>query len=564
MRYLYICGLLAGMIGAGVAQPARTPDGTLWAGTTFSLRATATVGNHIVRLSNESNVSIGAIIQWRVVQESAPAQTIPGSEGWFTLLLTNRSNTVDALNLRLKSYESGDATPWSFAMFEQREDGSGYNNGNFLTEVTSVFMPGETRRLFIRATPPSNRNTDGALPNWFSYSQRNSSLSYQRDLAVGVEAPRWTHTSASTSANHQIIGEPLLLQGRLYWLTWDGQVVRLYRTPNPLSASATFSNNISLEARISMPAPTHSTALIGDRWYLLTRTGRLMFFHLSHAQGGATIAAQLLNLPDGVSPEPNLPLIQVGDYLGFADRQNRLWLVHSISHVITLVPSFSTQPITALSQLQGNFFAVGRSDGRIDVYMDAIPVAQGLRVPGAANQPIRFINLYDTVMTVVAGNTVGVYRPSTAKWLWSYTLDSPPVAPPVCDTREGGCYVLTESGQLYGLELWRGVLAPFYPQQIFSEIAVSRAALSCVARSDREVPYLYLQAQLADGNVRTMFITAANPLNRFVYPVTLTNTPIGTRWLFTETTSQGLAINWVSYGASSDATRGAFYGFLLR
>ena len=167
MRYLYICGLLAGMIGAGVAQPARTPDGTLWAGTTFSLRATATTGNQIVRLSNESNVSVGAIIQWRVVQESVPAQTIPGSEGWFTLLLTNRSNTVDALNLRLKSYESGDVAPWSFAMYEQREDGSGFNNGNFLTEATWVFMPGETRRLFIRANPPGNRNTDGALLNWF-------------------------------------------------------------------------------------------------------------------------------------------------------------------------------------------------------------------------------------------------------------------------------------------------------------------------------------------------------------------------------------------------------------
>jgi hypothetical protein len=552
------------MIGAGVAQPARTPDGTLWAGTTFSLRATATIGNHIVRLSNESNVSIGAIIQWRVVQESAPAQTIPGSEGWFTLLLTNRSNTVDALNLRLKSNESGDATPWSFAMYEQREDGSGFNNGNLLTETTSVFMPGETRRLFIRANPPSNRNTDGAFLNWFSYSQCNSSLSFQREFAVGVEASRGAQTSALTSTNHQIIGEPLLLQGRLYWLTWDGQIVRLYRTPNPLSASVTFSNNINLEARISMPAPTHSTVLIGDRWYLLTQTGHLMFFPLTLAQGGTTIAAQLLNLPEGVSPDPNLPLIRVGDHLGFADRQNRLWLVHSVSQVLTLVPSFSTQPITALSQLHGNFFAAGRSDGRIDVYMDAIPVVQGLRVPNAANQPIRFINLYDTVMTVVAGNTVGVYRPSIAKWLWSYTLDSPPVAPPVCDLRGGGCYVLTESGQLYGFELWRGALAPLYPQQLFSEVAVSRAALGCVTRSDREVPYLYLQAQLADGTVRTMFITATNPLNRFVFPTTLTNTPIGTRWLFTDTTSQGLAINWVSSGAGSDATRGAFYGFLLR
>lgn len=564
MRYLAVCGLLAGILGAGVAQPARTPDGTLWAGTTFSLRATATIGDRTVHVSNEANVSVGAVIQWRVIQESSPAQTVSGSEGWFTLLLTNRSNAVDALNLRLKSFESDDATPWRFTMFEQREDGSGFSNGNLVTESTSVFMPGETRRLFVRAHPPGNRNTDGALLNWLGFSQRKPSLFFQREFAVGVETPQGAHTSAATPANHQIIGEPALIQGRLYWLTWDGMLLRLYRTPNPLSANTTFSNNVSLEARISMPAPTHSTVLIGDRWYLLTQSGRLLFFSLSQAQGGTTISAQVVNLPEGVSPNPNLPLIQVDDYLAFADMQNRIWLVHSISHTITQVPSFSAQPVTVLSPLQGNFFAVGRRDGRVDIYWDAVPVLQGLRVPNAANQPIRFIGLYDAVMTVVAGNTLGAYRSDIAKWLWSYTLDSPAVAPPVCDLREGRCYVLTESGLLYGIELWRGALAPLYPQPLFSGVGVSRAALSCVARSDRRVSYLYLQAQRTDGSVRTLFITAANPLNRFVFPTTLTNTPIGTRWLFTETTSQGLAISWVSSGAGSDATRGAFYGFLLR
>lgn len=564
MRYLSVCGLLAGIIGAGVAQPARTPDGMLWAGTTFSLRATATIGNQVVHLSNEANVSVGAVIQWRVLQESLPTQTVTGSEGWFTLILTNRSNAIDALNLRLKSLESDDATPWGFVMFEQREDGSGFSNGNLITESTSAFMPGETRRLFIRANPPGNRNTDGALLNWTGSSQRKPSLFFQREFAVGVEASQWTHTSTTTLVDHQIIGEPLILQGRLYWLTWDRMLLRLYRTPNPLSANTTFSNNVSLEARISMPDPTHSTVLIGDRWYLLTQSGHLLFFSLSQAQGGTTISAQAVNLPQGVLPNPNLPLIQVGDYLGFADTQNRLWLVHSISHVITPVPSFSTRPITVLSPSQGNFFAVGRSDGRVDVYEGAVPVVQGLRVPGAASQSIRFIRLYGSLMTAVAGNTVGVYRLDTAKWLWSYMLDSPPVAPPVCDLRYGRCYVLTEGGLLYGIELWRGILAPLYPHPLFTEVGVSRAALSCVARSDRGVPYLYLQAQLTDGTVRTMFITAHNPLNRFVFPTTLTNTPIGTRWLFTETTSQGLAINWVLSGAGSDGRRGAFYGFLLR
>ncbi len=564
MRHFYLCGLLAGMLCAGTAQPARTPDGMLWAGTTFSLQAVASVGNQPVQLSNQASVSVGAVIQWRIVHETPPAQTIQGSEGWFTLLLTNRSNTVDALTLRLKSNESSDASPWRFTMFEQRENGSGFNNGNPVTETTSFLMPGETRRLFLRANPPGNRNTDGAFLDWLGYSQRNPSILEAREFAVGVEASHWAHTSSSTSSNHQIMGEPLLLEGRLYWLTWDGQTMRLYRTPNPLSASVPFSNNVSFEARISAPAPTHNMVAIGNRWYFLTQSGRLMFFHLSQAQGGATIAAQPINLPEGVSPELNLPLIRVGDHLCFADRQNRLWLVHPTTLMVASIAALSNQSITALSHLHANLFAVGRSDGRIDVYMDSVPIVQGLRVPGAANQPIRFINLHGSVLTVVAGNTLGVYRLDTAKWLWWRALDSPAVTPPECDLRDGNCYVLTASGQLYGFDLWRGGLAPLYPQQLFGENSVSRAALSCVARADREVPYLYLQAQLTNGTVHTLFVAAKNPLNRFVFPVTLTNTPIGTRWVFTDATAQGLAINWVSSGASSDGTRGAFYGFLLR
>ncbi|MFN3690827.1 MAG: hypothetical protein ACK4UU_07895, partial [Fimbriimonadales bacterium] len=163
MRYIGFSGLLVGMFCAGAAQPTRTPDGTLWAGTTFSLRAVASIGNQPVQLSNEASVSVCAVVRWRVVYETPPAQTVSGSEGWFTLLLTNQSNTVDALALRLKSNESADASPWGFTLFEQREDGAGFQNGTLLTESTSLLMPGETRRLFLRARPPGDRNTDGAF-----------------------------------------------------------------------------------------------------------------------------------------------------------------------------------------------------------------------------------------------------------------------------------------------------------------------------------------------------------------------------------------------------------------
>jgi hypothetical protein len=537
----------------------------LWAGSTFSLRAVATTREgRPLSVSNAATVTVGEVIRWRVVVEGEPALTVPGSEGWFTLLIQNRSNTVDALNLRIKTQESVDASPWSIALFEQQEDGSGFSNGLLLAESTSPLMPGESRRLFLRARPPGDRNTDGAWINWTGFSQRAPTLSFSRDFACGVEASRGTHTSTTTPSSHRIVGAPVLIQGRLHWLTWDGYLLRLYRTPNPLSVSTTFSNNTSLEARVHMPEPTHQTVLIGDRWYLLTRTGQIVFFLLSQAQGATTLSVQFINLPSGVTPDPNLPLVNCVGNLCFADRQNRIWVYDSATGLFTALPAFSNQPITHLTALGGNLLAVGRADGQVDIYNGETPVVFGFRVPGAGDQPVQFVGLHRELLTLAVGNTLAVYNTQTAKWLWVRTLDSAIVAPPVLDTRaKGACYALTEGGWLYGFALARGELLPLYPRRLF-ETWVTRAALACLTRADREVPYLYLQAELADNTVRTLFITANHPLNRFVNSTSLANAPIGSQWLFTGNTDQDLAIQWVSWGAGSDANRGAFYAFRLR
>jgi hypothetical protein len=565
MRAFWLCGLLAGICWTGAAQPLRTPSGMLWAGSTFSLRAVATTHDgRPLHVSNQATVTVGEVIHWRVAVEGESAQTVTSSEGWFTLLIQNRSNTVDALNLRLKTNESADASPWSIALLEQREDGSGFSNGLLLTDSTSSLMPGESRRLYLRVRPPSDRNTDGAWVDWMGRSQRAPNLSSTRDFACGVEASRWTHTSASTSTNHRIIGQPLLIQGRLHWLTWDGYLLRLYRTPNPLSVHTTFSSNISFEARISMPEPTHQTVLIGDRWYLLTRTGQIVFFLLSQAQGATTLAAQPLNLPSGVTPDPNLPLINCAGNLCFVDRQNRIWSFSPATGLFTSLTTFSNQPITCLTVLNGDFLAAGRADGRVDIYNGVVPVLVGLRAPGAGSQPVNFVQIHEGWLTLAVGDTLAVYDTRTGKWLWARTLDSAIVASPVLDTRtKGACYALTEGGWLYGFALPRGELLPLYPRRLF-ETWVARAALSCLTRADREVPYLYLQAELADNTVRTLFITANHPLNRFVNSTSLANAPIGSQWLFTGNTDQDLAIQWVSWGAGSEANRGAFYAFRLR
>ncbi|BCW96491.1 MAG: hypothetical protein KatS3mg018_1973 [Fimbriimonadales bacterium] len=543
----------------------RTPDGMLWAGSTFSLRAIATTHDgRLSSVSNQATVRVGEVIRWRLFAEGESAQTVQGSEGWFTLLLQNRGNTIDALNLRIKVNESADASPWIITQFEQRADGSAFSNGSLLSDATSPFMPGESRRLYLRVRPPGDRNTDGAWIDWLGVSQRNASTTLSRDFAVGMETAIAHHTAASPPPNYRIVGNPVLVAGRLYWLTWDGMLLRLYRTPNPLSVNTTFSNNTSFEARISMPEPTSQTVLIGDRWYLRTQSGQIGFFLLSQAQGGTTLSAQFINLPGGVVPAPHLPLVNCAGNLCFVDTQNRVWQFNSATGVFTLLVSFSSRPITAFSALDTNLLAVGRDDGRIDIYYEAAPVVQNFRAPTAGNQPVRFLRLHQGLLLLAVGNTLAIYHIDTAKWLWAHTLDSAIIAPPVLDMRhKGACYALTESGWLYGFALPRGEILPLYPRRMFDSW-VARAALSCRARADREIPYLYLQAELADGTVRTMLITAHNPLNRFIHSTNLISTPIGGQWLFTGNTDQDLAIQWVSWGTGSEANRGMFYAFRLR
>lgn len=537
----------------------------LWAGSTFSVRAVATAQNgHPLSLSNPATVTVGEVIRWRVMLESEPTLTVPDSEGWFTLLIQNRGNAVDALNVRLKTQESSDASPWAINLFEQRADGSGFSNGALLSDSTSPLMPGESRRLYLRVRPPSNRNTDGAWINWSGFSQRESSVNFSNKVVCGVEASHRVHTSTSTAHSHRVIGQPRLINGRLHWLTWDGLLLRLYFTPNPLSVDTTFSNNTQFVARIPMPEPTHHTVLIGDRWYLLTRDGQIWFFLLSQTQNATTVPAYPLNLPNGVVPAAHLPLVNCAGNLCFVDTQNRIWSYSVSTELFTPLMAFSMQPITHFEVLNDPILAVGRADGQIDIYADTTPVMQNLRVPGAGSQPVRSVGLHRDILTLVVGNTLAIYHTSTAKWLWARTLDSLIIAPPVLDTRgRPGCYALTEDGWLYGFSLTSGELISLYPRRLF-ETPIHRAALSCLTRADREVPYLYLQAELADGSVRTLFITATNPLNRFVNPTALVNTPIGGQWLFTGNTDQDLAIQWVSWGAGSNGTSGAFYAFRLR
>jgi hypothetical protein len=64
---------LSVLMGTLFAQATRTPDGMLWAGTTFLLRAVATNASGTpLALSNAAQVSVKQIVRWQWEYESPP------------------------------------------------------------------------------------------------------------------------------------------------------------------------------------------------------------------------------------------------------------------------------------------------------------------------------------------------------------------------------------------------------------------------------------------------------------------------------------------------------------
>jgi hypothetical protein len=82
----------------------------------------------------------------------------------------------------------------------------------------------------------------------------------------------------------------------------------------------------------------------------------------------------------------------------------------SATELFTALPTFSSQPISHLTVLNGNLLAVGREDGQVDIYNSVAPVLVGLRAPGASGQPVQFVGIYQEQLIVAAGDTLAAYN----------------------------------------------------------------------------------------------------------------------------------------------------------
>ncbi len=563
-RVLAGIGLSASM-GILFAQAMRTPDGMLWAGTTFTLRAMVTSASGTpLALSEAVQVRVGQIVRWQWEYESLPYLTAP-SEGWFTLLARNKGNGADALRLKLSTSEGVDTSPWQTALYEQLIEDRLFRDASPIDGQTTPFMPSEVRRLFIRLRPPSDRNTDGIFLSLSAQSVLNNRALPPLEFVAGAETQIWQHTGASTWSNYPLVAAPQLLNGRLFWIATDGTTVRFFSTPQPLSTESTFQNNTRFEANLRGIAPAGGSAVIGNRWYLTSTSGLIAWFDWTQATNGANVNVRWLYFPRDMMANPDLPLISDGFRLYYALPTHHLGVYNPADETLNTLLLANPNPIVRLQELPGRLIFIGRENGVFDLVWWGMVMVTGVQLNGSGHIVGAALDERRGNLIVARGNRIGCYSLFSGRWLWVTETDAPLVSVPATDAKTDAVYALTRDGWLYAFDLATGRGCLFYPQPLITEAPVVSASLRVVSRTDRKVPYLYIAAQLETvGTLQTrvFHITATNPFNRFYNTSVVDGAVLGEGLLLTGATPTDLLLVWCWRGG--EGNRGRFYGFRLR
>lgn len=548
-----------------LAQTTRTPDGTLWAGTTLTLRAMVTdTAGRTTALSNEAQVRVGQVVRWQWEYETLPYLTVTAGDGWFSLLLRNKGNGVDALRLKTAASEGPNTTPWQISLFEQVDASRLFGDASPLNEYTTPFMPSESRRLFIQARPPSDRNTDGIFLTLKMSSVANEQSLTPAEFIAGAEIRIGSHTSTSTWASYPLAAPPQLLNGRLFWIVANGNDMRLFSTPQPLNADTTFQNNIRYEAKLNGLLPSGQGAVVGNHWYLSTSFGYIAYFDWTQATGGANVYPQWLFI-DRLAVNPNLPLLSDGTRLYFALPTHHIGIYTPASNAFDTLRVANPAPIVSMQLLPNNVLFVGREDGRFDLVWWGMLLESGASMSGTGALTGAALDDRRGTLFIVRGVRIGCYRPIQRQWLWSVSAHAPIIGSPAYDPTTDAVYALTSDGWLYAFDAATGTPLSFYPQRLIADAPVVKAALRVLTRTDRKVPYVYLAAQLDTGGIlttRVLQVTAFNPFNRFYSTSVMDGAVLGDALLFTGAGASDLMLVWCWSGG--EGNRGRFYGFRLR
>lgn len=522
------CGVYADPSG----RAPRTPNGLLWAGTTFQLRALATTNSQVVSHSDAAQVRVGQVIRWRWQVESESALSVPqGSEAVFRMRVLNDGNAWDNLTFGLTRYEVEGQQRWSVDLLENLAGDGQVSGSPSVNGAGSLLPPGGDMLYLVRMRPPS-----GAIPTDGAWAQLLATLTGGQQpqllgaFVTGVVRSANVDSRAWSYGSHTNLVSAVLYQGRLFWMgTDDSDNTRIFRTRDAVSetqqGSGLGNERLVYGRTLRNFRPTGFSMVSGDGWF--TGLGNQLVridFPAVMANDTSSDPYQVVSFPLGVQPRLDLAPLVFGKRLYVAGSDRRL---HAISPEGVRIGQSAPLPAhygafsTGLVQV-GRVICVGTDQGwvvQFDALTGALRTARRL-----ATQPIHSLApgfLGRTLLVRAGAREVQALQPNSLSPLWRQTFGEDLVSPVAASAQQEVGAVVDKQGRLYVFHARAGFTMPLYPQPIFGDQQLESASVAIVRRAGRQASYVYVLGQLArdENSPQALFraVTLENPLNRLEF-----------------------------------------------
>jgi outer membrane protein assembly factor BamB len=517
----------------------RTPNGMLWAGTTFQLRATATVNNQFTVLSSDAQVRVGQVIQWQWEVVSPFGQSADqrsnadpnAREAFFIVRLLNDGNGWDRLGFGLTRMEYAEQPVWGMELRENTL--SAWQGSRALPDgLGSLIAPGENMFYLLRLTPPgSSTPTDGA---WAALTASTSNGSTQQTLGeftAGALRYAWINARAWCHGNQVQHVAPVLYQGRLIWMGTDATsndtLIFLSRDPVENTQGGGIGNERLVYGRTLRGfVPNGFSVLLGAGWFM-GRGNQLVRIDLQRVVNNNTSSDpfSVVQFPAGVSPRLDLEPLVFNGRLYVAGSDGRLYAFREDgvrtgqgAPAPATYGAFTTNLVCI-----GRAFYIGTANGwvlQFDALTGSVRAARRVatqRIHSLAPTP------FGRQLLARAGErTILCLNPNQLNAMWQRTLDEDIVSPITASPQSEVGAVVTRSGQLLAFLARSGVNLPYYPQRVFGNETLARATVGFARRVDRRATYVYVLAQRDTGSTtqhQALFctVTLENPFNRLEY-----------------------------------------------
>jgi len=509
----------------------RTPNGMLWAGTTFHLRASATANNNLVAQSDIAQVRVGQVVRWQWQVEPPTALSVPqGTDAVFGVRVTNDGNGWDYLTFRLERMEPENRRDWIVELRETQRWGRLVLDNSGSGGTGSIIHPGdEMLYLVCASTPRWDIPTDGVWLRLFAQATGATQPQVLGEFVAGARREEWVRARAWSYGSHTNFVPATLYQGRLFWMGTDNSnntlIFHTRDTVDSTQRDALGNERLVYGRTLRNFRPTGFSVVLGDGWF--TGLGnQLIRIDLPRVVANNTSSDPytVVAFPAGVQPRLDLaPLVANGRlYVAGSDRR-----LHAITPDGVRVGQSAPMPAiygafsTNLVQIRRVFY-IGTDQGWV-VQFDALTGA--LRTARRVSmQPIHSLapaSMGRTLLVRAGTRELHALNSNQMNTLWRRTFREDLVSPVVASPYSEAGAVVDRQGWLFAFHTRFGSNLPLYPQPIFGEQQLSSASLAMGRRAGREVGYVYVLGQLAreESNPQALLriVTLENPLNRLEF-----------------------------------------------